>query len=217
MSKEDYFNWVTSWLKECYRVLKPDGRIAINIPFEVNMKKSNDGRVFISSEYWQIMKSIGFNCFGLVRLNEAASQRVKYTAWGSWLSPSCPYIYLAEECLILAYKDFDKKLNSGESDLTKQEFIELVSGKWNYRAETKGLTMANFSLDIPMKAIKLLTWKGETVLDCFCGSGTTGVAAIKLGREFIGFEISQNYYKIAVDRIQHEVDKKNCALNDMFE
>ena len=213
--KEEYFDWVSKWLKECYRVLKPDGRIAINIPFEVNMKQIQQ-RVFICSEYWQRMFITGFKWNGIIRLNEIATQRAKFTAWGSWMSPSMPYCHNAEECVLLAYKEVPKKIEKGETDLTKEEFVEYVSGEWGYRAETKGLTMANFSLDIPMKAIKLLTWKGETVLDCFCGSGTTGVACMKLNRNFIGFEISQNYYKIAKERIQYEIDKKNCALNEMF-
>ena len=215
MPKDEYFEWVFKWLAECYRVMKPDGRIAINIPFEVNMKHGSNERVFISSEYWQIMKSM-FNWFGMIRLDEVAPQRARFTAWGSWLSPSSPYCHNAEECVLLAYKDSPKKFVKGETDLTKEEFIEYVSGTWKYRAETRGLTMANFSLDIPMKAIKILSWKGETVLDPFTGSGTTGVAAIKTGREFIGFEISDKYHKIAVDRIQHEVDLGNCALTDMF-
>ena len=215
LSKKDYFDWVVKWLSECYRVLKPDGRIAINIPFEVNMKHDNE-RVMISSEYWQRMFQVGFKFFGMARLKEVAAQISKLTAWGSWLSPSQPYIYNAEECVILAYKEVPKKINKGETDLTKEEFIEYVSGEWKYRAETQPLTKVCFSLDIPYKAIKLLTWKGDVILDPFTGSGTTGVVAIKLGREFVGFEISPNYYKIAKERIQYEIDKKNCALNEMF-
>lgn len=214
LNNVDYFDWVKTWLSECYRVLKDDGRVAINVPFEVKM---NTTRILISSEYWQIMKQIGFNLFGFVRLNEVASQRPKFTAWGSYKLPSSPYIYNPDECVILAYKKHSKKLNKGETDITKEEFVESVSGKWNYRAETKGLTMANFSLDIPCKAMKILTWVGDTVLDPFTGSGTTGAAAVKLNRNFIGFEISPNYYKIAQDRIQHEIDKKNNTLNQLFE
>lgn len=216
MNKKDYFDWVNKWLLECYRVLKIDGRIAINIPFEVNMKHNSNERVFISSEYWHIMNSIGFKWSGMVRLEEVATQRAKLTAWGSWLSPSMPYIHNAEECVLLAYKEIPKKLNKGETDLTKEEFIEYVSGVWQYRAETQPLTKVCFSEDIPYKAIKLLTWIGDTVLDPFCGSGTTGLCCAKLNRNFIGFEISPSYYKIAINRIQDYIDRKNCSLNEIF-
>ena len=42
---------------------------------------------------------------------------------------------------------------------------------------------------------------GELVLDPFCGSGTTGVAALKLGRRFLGFEQKANHYDTALQRL----------------
>ena len=49
--------------------------------------------------------------------------------------------------------------------------------------------------------IKTYTVEGETVLDCFMGSGTTGVACKNLNRKFIGIEKDETYFKIAQDRI----------------
>jgi len=43
---------------------------------------------------------------------------------------------------------------------------------------------------------------GDTVLDCFMGSGTTGVACVQTGRNFIGIEIDPGYYEIAKARIE---------------
>jgi len=64
---------------------------------------------------------------------------------------------------------------------------------WKYRAETKGLTKANYSLDIPMKAIKILSFIDDIVLDPFIGSGTTAVACKETGRKYIGIELSPEY------------------------
>ena len=47
----------------------------------------------------------------------------------------------------------------------------------------------------------------ETVLDCMMGSGTTGVACMKLGRRFVGIEIEKKYFDIACERIEREVDQ----------
>ena len=52
--------------------------------------------------------------------------------------------------------------------------------------------------------IRLFTVEGQTVLDPFAGSGTTGVAAIRDRREFVGFEIDPDYTRIARDRIENE-------------
>lgn len=200
----DYFDFCRLWLKEVFRVLKLDGRMALNVPYEINVKERG-GRLFFVSEYYEIIKLIGFKFAGIVDLIERQPHRVKLTAWGSWLSPSAPYIYNPKECVLIVYKENWVKGEKGETTLTKENFQELVYGMWNYRAETKGLTEANFSLDIPKKAIHILTYKDDIVLDCFMGSGTTAVACKQLGRKFIGFEISPEYCKIANKRLAQEV------------
>jgi len=88
---DEYMKFTNEWLSEIYRTLKPDGRIALNIPYECNMK-GRGGRIFILSEYWQIMKLIGFNFAGVIDLVEDHPHRVKTFAYGSFMSPRCPYI-----------------------------------------------------------------------------------------------------------------------------
>jgi site-specific DNA-methyltransferase (adenine-specific) len=56
-------------------------------------------------------------------------------------------------------------------------------------------------MDIPTKAIKILTYKNDLVLDPFCGSGTSVVAAEVLNRRWIGIELSPNYTKVSNDRV----------------
>jgi site-specific DNA-methyltransferase (adenine-specific) len=233
---EDYFMWCKKWLSEVYRTLKEDGRIALNIPYEVNVRERG-GRVFLVSEYWQMMKEIGFGFFGVVDLEEDSPHRSKTTAWGSWMSPSSPYIYNPKECVILAYKKDYKKKEKGVSQWSynevemeneegviknkrvysekdKSEFMELVFGQWKYFNDTKSLTKATFSMDIPMKAIKILSYKNDLVVDCFSGSGTTALAAKKLDRNYIGFELSENYAKISQQRlIDYDNQKKQLELS----
>jgi len=51
------------------------------------------------------------------------------------------------------------------------------------------------------------TQEGDTILDPFMGSGTTGVACVQTGRNFIGIEIDENYFKIAQKRV-HEAQQQ---------
>lgn len=199
-----YYIFIQSWFKELYRVMKIGGRLAINVPYEVNMKERG-GRKFIVADYYNMMVNTGFKYNCTIQLREIAPHRVKNTAWGSWASPSAPYIYNPLECILVGYKEQWKKVNTGESyfnnDETKKEFRNLVSGIWDYRAETRGLTKANFSLDLPMRAIKIFTYKDDVVLDPFSGSGTTLCAAKILNRRYIGFEVSHDYWEIANNRL----------------
>jgi site-specific DNA-methyltransferase (adenine-specific) len=233
---EQYKVFSASWLREAYRVLKDDGRIALNIPYEIN-RQDKGGRILMVSELWQIMKNIGYKFYGIVDLEEDSPHRSKTTAWGSWMSPSAPYIYNPKECVLLAYKKTHIKKIKGEPEWVgevidvaqedgttkkktvyqeehKKEFMDLVYGQWDYFADTKQMTKATFSMDIPMKAIKILTYRNDIVLDPFTGSGTSICAAEISGRRWIGIELSENYSKVAKDRVQHFVDKnKQTKLN----
>ena len=229
MNMEDYWEWTKQWLTESFKVLKDDGRIAVNIPYEVNVQ-DRGGRVLFMSEFWAVMKKVGFKFYGLVDLDENSPHRSKTTAWGSWMSPSSPYIYNPKECVVLAYKKDRIKKIKGEpqwrgemtdieqedgtikkkmvyQDEDKKEFMSLVYGQWEYFADTKQQTKATFSMDIPMRAIKILTYKNDIILDPFTGSGTSLVAAEISGRRWIGIELSENYCKVAKERVQHFVDK----------
>lgn len=230
MLVEEYFEFTRKWMTEAFRVLKDDGRIALNIPYEIN-RQEKGGRVFMVSEVWQIMKQIGYQFFGVVDLEEDSPHRSRTTAWGSWMSPSAPYIYNPKECVVLAYKKHHIKKVKGEPEWTpemgevedkngnmrpkkfytetqKREFIDLVFGQWNYFADTRSLTKATFSMDIPTKAIKILTYKNDVVLDPFAGSGTSLVAAETLDRQWIGIELSPDYCEVARKRVNSFVQEK---------
>lgn len=59
-------------------------------------------------------------------------------------------------------------------------------------------------LALVSKWVRQFTDEGETILDPFMGSGTTGVAALRHGRKFVGIEIDPNYFEIACERIDAE-------------
>ena len=66
----------------------------------------------------------------------------------------------------------------------------------------KGLHPTQKSLKLMQELIMIHSNEGDVVLDCFLGSGTTGVAAKNLNRDFIGIEMDEGYFKIAKERIE---------------
>lgn len=64
------------------------------------------------------------------------------------------------------------------------------------------------SIEYARKLVSMATYKGNLILDCFLGSGTTAVACEQLNRQWIGVEISEKYCEIAKKRIKHESNQQ---------
>ena len=72
---------------------------------------------------------------------------------------------------------------------------------WQFAGETKIKHPAPFPEQLAHDHIISWSNEGDTVLDCFMGSGTTGKMAKQLGRNFVGIELDETYYNIAKERI----------------
>jgi site-specific DNA-methyltransferase (adenine-specific) len=216
MKWKDYWSFTEKWLSQCFRVLKNDGRICINHSFslgsgrkgfEVGLEQGSNQvddfdtgtRVAPLFEIHSISMGLGFKHHSVAIWTDRTLS--KKTAWGSWLSAKCLYINSPYEGILIMYKNQWKKDHDGETTIGKREFVDLTRGIWNINTETHGLTLANYPIDLPAKCIKLLSYKGDLVLDPFMGSGTTALACKILERNYIGFEISEQYWKEALNRI----------------
>jgi site-specific DNA-methyltransferase (adenine-specific) len=127
---------------------------------------------------------------------------VKDAAWENsrWFSLS--YRSVDEfEYLYFFWKPGITKIDRGR--LTRAEWKEWGSrGVWFFPSvRSNDDHEAKFPVELPRRVIRLLTDPGEIVLDCFLGSGTTAVAAIKEGRQFIGIEIEKKYVTLSKRRI----------------
>nr|WP_232728701.1 site-specific DNA-methyltransferase [Helicobacter pylori] len=126
---ESYLNLMHDIFKECYRVLKKDGRICVNVPFAVKNRDSKEVR-FLSVYITQILNEIGFKEFELITWHKGKD--IKHfqgnnTAWGSWKSPSCPSFRPLGEAILVFYKENKIHKTEGElADITSQEFKECL-------------------------------------------------------------------------------------------
>ena len=219
MPWDNYLDWCEEWLKECYRVLKDDGRICINHYIAFSPREYDESGNCINShscrfplfDFRTIMEKIGYNVSKLAVWEDITMK--KFTAWGSWLSASSPNILTPYEGILIAYKKQWAKASKGKSTIDKDLFMEGVSGVWNL-GTVRGKTKACFPESLPNMCIQLLTYEGDTVLDPFMGSGTTAVVAKKTKRNFIGFELSKDYCNIANARLVGSEPKVVQRLED---
>jgi len=194
----EYFEKLLMVWQECERVLKPSGRIAVNIQP-------------LFSDYVPTHHIISHQLAGLGLLWRAEilweknNYNAKYTAWGSWKSPSMPYIKYTWEYIEVFDKESHKKIGRREDiDISAEEFKELVLGRWSFPPETRMKDYSHpamFPEELPRRLMKLFSYKNDLVLDPFNGVGTTTLMAWKLGRRFIGIDISEQYSDKAMSRL----------------
>jgi len=194
----EYFRILQGVWDECYRVLKPGGRIAVNVqPLFSDYIPTHH---IISGQ----LSKIGF-LWKAEFLWEKNNYNAKYTAWGSWKSPSMPYIKYTWEFIEVFDKETHKKAGRREDiDITDTEFKEWVTGRWSFPPEIRMKDYnhpAMFPEELPRRIMKLFSYRNDIVLDPFNGAGTTTRVAWDNDRRFIGIDISPDYCGTALDRV----------------
>ena len=127
-------------------------------------------------------------------------------------SASAPNVINPCELIVVLYKgDQWKRKRQGKNDITPEEFKEWVWGIWTFPGEAPCRVghPAPFPRELPRRCIKLWSFEGDTILDPFCGSGTTLLEANLHNRIAIGIDIEAEYCDLTAKRIKNEKNKTN--------
>ena len=171
---ESYFAKLFAVFDECIRVLKYGGRIVVNVqPLFSDYIPSHH----IISNYFIERRLIWKGEI----LWEKNNYNCKYTAWGSWKSPSSPYLKYTWEFLEVFCKgDLKKGGKASNADIDADSFKEWVVAKWSIAPERRMREFGHpavFPEELARRVLLLFSFRGDTVLDPFAGVGTTCVAA----------------------------------------
>lgn len=200
LTLDEYRKFLKKVWNEVKRVLVPGGRACINIA-NLGRKPYIPLHAFIVED----MINLGFLMRGEIIWNKASSGSPS-TAWGTWLSAKNPILRdIHEYILVFSKSMFTRRyLPNKKSTISKEEFLEFTKSVWTFAAEpaTKIGHPAPFPAELPYRLIQLYTFEGDVILDPFIGSGQSAIAAIKTRRHYVGYDINEEYVKLAEKRIK---------------
>ena len=204
LSLDDYFRVLRSVFGETYRVLINGGRACINIA-NVGRKPYIPYHKFVMDA----MFDAGFLMRGEVIWDKGAGAGVS-TAWGSWRSASNPTLRdIHEYILVFSKGKMNRNGRGRESTITRDEFLLFTKSIWSFPPESANRVghPAPFPKELPHRCIQLYTFRGDVVLDPFCGVGSTAVAAAELGRHFVCLDNNPEYVERARKRIEEYLSR----------
>lgn len=189
---EEYEKWMMNISIGMFRVIRDGGRICWNIP-------SFSSRQNLYEIFLWIFNKVGFKQYAEIIWDK--KQISSRTAWGSFQSASQPNILPSHEYILVFYKG-NKNHGKGENDISRENFIKWTDGIWSFKPETNSSHPAPYPIELPSRCIQMFSYIEEIIFDPFLGSGTTLVACKQLKRKGIGIEISEDYCKIAAERLR---------------
>ena len=194
---KEYIEWLENLFSLIYPKLKTGGRVVINVG------DGKNGAVPTSSDITTFMCN-RLNYIPLTHIIWNKNTVGNRASWGSFCSPSCPSFPTPFEHILVFCKESKKLQTKGVTDLTKDEFIEWSNSMWNISPEKNMRKIghpAMFPEELVKRCLKMFSWCDAVVLDPSMGSGTTAKVAEQLNRHYVGFEISEEYCKIARERL----------------
>ncbi len=214
----EYLDMLRQVFAECVRKLEPGGRIAVNVanlgrkPYrslsaDVIRILQDDLKLLLRGEViWRKGEGAAGNC-----------------AWGSFRKAANPVVRDITERVIIASKGrFDRAKGRPEretlglpsqSTIDADEFMAATLDVWDIPPESARRVShpAPFPIELPERLIRLYTYEGDLVLDPFMGSGSTLVAAARLDRRYVGYDLDPTYVDIARLRVRDEGDTTAAA------
>ena len=213
-SYEEYINNLNVVWMECDRVLSDGCRMCVNIGDQF-CRSVYYGRykvVPIRTEIIRFCETLGMDYMGAIIWQKITTT---HTTGGGAIMGSFPYprngiLKIDYEFILIFKKQGSSPKPTPEqkeqSAMTQEEWKQYFSSHWNFNGAKQTEHIAMFPEELPRRLIKMFSFVGETVLDPFAGSGTTSLAAKKLGRNSIGYEINREFepvirQKLGADQI----------------
>jgi len=212
-SYEDYINNLNIVWQECYRALNKGCRLCVNIgdQFARSVYYGRYKVIPIRTEIIKFCETIGFDYMGAIIWQKVTTCNTTggATIMGSFPFPRNGIVKLDYEFIMIFKKHGSAPKVSKEvkekSKMTIDEWNKYFTGHWNIPGEKQDKHLAMFPEEVPKRLIKMFSFVDDTILDPFLGSGTTSLAARKLERNSVGYEVNPDFlplikHKLGLDQ-----------------
>jgi site-specific DNA-methyltransferase (adenine-specific) len=208
-SYESYINHLNLVWSECYRVLHDGCRLCVNIgdQFARSVYYGRYKVIPIHAEIIKFCEIAGFDFMGQIIWQKATTMNTTGggAVMGSFPHPRNGIVKLDFEYILLFKKQGNAPKPTQEqkenSAMTNEEWNTYFNGHWYFNGAKQDQHLAMFPEELPARLIKMFSFPNETILDPFMGSGTTALAARKLNRNSIGYEINPEFIPIIKEKI----------------
>ncbi len=221
---KQYYDWCKSWASEWYRILKPGASVFIfagrRLSHRCICALEDIGFTYKDMIAWDKIKA-PHRAQRVSIVFDRRGDELSAKEWDGWrignLRPRFePILWFTKPYKIggtIASNILEKKVGA----YNEKGLLQFVNSPDNIIAvQSNGNDIGLHPTQKPIKLMELLiemtTTEGQIVCDPFSGSGTTLVAALKMKRQFIGYEINEGYYNIARDRIENEILNQESDL-----
>jgi site-specific DNA-methyltransferase (adenine-specific) len=203
-SYSQYLRWSKEWMKEIKRILKPNGTFYLNVinDSEITIRAFELMQIATEELMYKLHETIIW-----YRYNQQPANTNRQ------LTNQCEYVFMfrhssngVELDKVKAYElnpHIFKTKNVG--NVWEIPFNSGLKSQIEFgRKETKSkFGHSGFPLEIPQTCITLSSNEGDTILDCFVGTGQSAIASMQLNRNFIGIDLDENAINITKTRIEN--------------
>jgi modification methylase len=210
---EKFLSELTKVWQEVYRVLVPGGRL-VCVVGDVCLSRKMHGRHLVMPLHADIVvncRKIGFDNLNPIIWHKISNATFEANNGTKFLGkPYEPNAIVKNdiEFILMQRKPGGYRRPTEEqrrlSMIAKVDFAEWFRQFWTITGASTRLHPAPFPYELAYRLVRMFSFWGDTVLDPFCGTGTTMLAAMKCGRNSIGVEIDEEYCRMIFDRLKAE-------------
>lgn len=220
---DDYLTWCEKWIAQIYRLTCSNGAFWLNLGYLSISEKAK--AIPIPYLLWNrvpffLIQEIVWNYGAGVAGRLFYSPRNEKFLW--YVKNDQEYTFNLDDVRDPNVKYPNQKKNgkikvnpNGKNPTDVWQFPKVTSGT-NRSSKERTPHPAQFPIAVIERIIRASSNSDEIILDPFLGSGTTAIVALNHGRKFVGFEINENYCKIAADRVEQFVSEKTAPKQEVL-